>query len=124
MRWRKAVPRPTRPNDFHPAAHQDTSQHRLKPCGFGHMFYKVVNQRARTMGEKLILGSFELATVTALLRLKDNAYGVKIRQELEALLKKTVAIGAVYTTLARLEGKGFVSSYTGDPTPERGGRAK
>jgi PadR family transcriptional regulator PadR len=76
------------------------------------------------MGEKLILGSFELATVTALLRLKDNAYGVKIRQELETLLKKTVAIGAVYTTLARLEGKGFVSSYTGDPTPERGGRAK
>ena len=76
------------------------------------------------MGEKLGLGSFELATVMALLRLKENAYGVKIRQELEKLLNKTIAIGAVYTTLARLEDKGFVSSYTGDPTPERGGRAK
>jgi len=76
------------------------------------------------MGEKLILGSFELATVTVILRLRDNAYGVKIRQELTALLHKQVAIGAVYTTLARLEDKGLVSSYTGDPTPERGGRAK
>ena len=76
------------------------------------------------MGDKSGLGSFELATMMALLRLKENAYGVKIRQELEKLLEKNVAIGAVYTTLARLEDKGLVSSFTGDPTPERGGRAK
>ena len=65
------------------------------------------------MGDKLVLGSFELATVTALLRLKDNAYGVKIRQELEALLKKTVAIGAVYTTPGAGWGKD-----SSPPTPE------
>jgi DNA-binding PadR family transcriptional regulator len=76
------------------------------------------------MADKRVLGGFELATIMALLRLKENAYGVKIRQELEQMLEKTVAIGAVYTTLARLEDKGLVSSYTGDPTPERGGRAK
>jgi DNA-binding PadR family transcriptional regulator len=76
------------------------------------------------MVEKSMLGSFELATVMSLIKLKENAYGVKIRQELEVLLGRPVAIGAVYTTLARLEDKGLVSSYTGDPTPERGGRAK
>ena len=60
----------------------------------------------------------------AVLRLGDSAYGVKIRQDLERLLARRVAIGAVYTTLARLEDKGYVSSFIGDPTPERGGRAK
>ncbi len=76
------------------------------------------------MSEKMALGSFELATVMAILRLRQNAYGVKIRQELDAMLGRTVAIGAIYTTLARLEEKGLVSSYAGDPTPQRGGRAK
>jgi PadR family transcriptional regulator PadR len=75
-------------------------------------------------GEGTMLGTFEFATITVLIGLKDEAYGVKIRQRLEALLAKPVAIGAVYTTLARLETKGFVSSYAGPPTPERGGRSK
>ena len=76
------------------------------------------------MTEKLALGNFEFAIVTALVTLGDNAYGMKIRQELDRLLGRSVAIGAVYTTLARLEDKKLVSSYVGDPTPERGGRAK
>ncbi len=76
------------------------------------------------MSEKLVLGNFEFAIVTALVTLKDNAYGMKIRQELDGLLGRSVAIGAVYTTLARLEDKKLVSSYVGDPTPERGGRSK
>jgi PadR family transcriptional regulator PadR len=71
-----------------------------------------------------LLGPFEYAVVTALISLKDNAYGVTIRQRLESLLNKPVAIGAVYTTLSRLEEKGFVSSFAGDPTPQRGGRSK
>jgi PadR family transcriptional regulator, regulatory protein PadR len=71
-----------------------------------------------------MLGTFEYALVTAMISLKENAYGVTIRQRLESLLAKPVAIGAVYTTLARLEDKGFVSSYMGEPTPERGGRSK
>jgi len=76
------------------------------------------------MSEKLVLGNFEFAVVTALVTLGDDAYGVKIRQALDDLLGRSVAIGAVYTTLARLEDKKLVSSIVGDPTPERGGRAK
>jgi DNA-binding PadR family transcriptional regulator len=71
-----------------------------------------------------MLGTFEFAVVTALISLKENAYGVTIRHRLESSLSRPVAIGAVYTTLSRMEDKGLVSSYTGDPTPERGGRAK
>jgi DNA-binding PadR family transcriptional regulator len=71
------------------------------------------------------LGSFEQVILTALLVLRDNAYGVTIREKAEELANpKKVAIGAVYVTLDRLEEKGFVSSWLSDPTPERGGRAK
>ena len=71
-----------------------------------------------------LLGEFEKAVLLALVRLRDNAYGVTIRQELTKRLDRDVAIGAVYTTLSRLEEKGYVSSNIGDPTPERGGRSK
>jgi DNA-binding PadR family transcriptional regulator len=57
-------------------------------------------------------------------RLDDRAYGVAIRQELLEEADKDVAIGSIYTGLDRLEQKGFVKSWTGEPTPERGGRAK
>lgn len=73
---------------------------------------------ARTMGE------FERATLLAVARLGEHAYGVAIRQELENRLRRSVSIGAVYTTLDRLAEKGFVVSWLGEPTPERGGRAK
>ncbi|MEO8034911.1 MAG: helix-turn-helix transcriptional regulator [Acidobacteriota bacterium] len=67
---------------------------------------------------------FERAVLLSLIRLGDNAYGVTIRAELEKLLGRSVSFGAVYTTLDRLEGKGFAASSLGDPTPQRGGRAK
>jgi PadR family transcriptional regulator PadR len=70
------------------------------------------------------LGEFEHMIVLALLRLGDDAYGVTVRQEIEARTKREVSIGAVYATLDRLEGKGLVKSRRGDPTPERGGRSK
>ena len=70
------------------------------------------------------LGSLEELVLLALMRLKDNAYGVTIRRELIERTGKEVSIGAVYTTLERLEDKGFVSSRVGDATPQRGGRAK
>jgi PadR family transcriptional regulator PadR len=70
------------------------------------------------------LGEFEHMIVLALLRLGDEAYGVTVRQEIEARTKREVSIGAVYATLDRLEGKGYVKSRRGDPTPERGGRSK
>lgn len=69
-------------------------------------------------------GEFEQIVLLALLRLGQQAYGVPIRREIEARTKRSVSIGALYRTLDRLEAKGFVRSWTGDPTPERGGRAK
>jgi PadR family transcriptional regulator, regulatory protein PadR len=70
------------------------------------------------------LGEFEQYVLAALLRLGDNAYGVTIRREIAERTEREVAFGAVYATLDRLERKGFVSSRAGEPTPERGGRAK
>jgi DNA-binding PadR family transcriptional regulator len=70
------------------------------------------------------LGEFERAVLLAVLRLDENAYGVAIRDELEKRLHRGVSFGAVYTTLDRLLEKRLVSAYNGDPTPERGGRAK
>jgi DNA-binding PadR family transcriptional regulator len=70
------------------------------------------------------LGEFEHIIVLALLRLEDRAYGVTVRQEIQVRTNREVSIGAVYATLDRLEGKGYVNSFLGDPTPERGGRSK
>jgi DNA-binding PadR family transcriptional regulator len=76
------------------------------------------------MPARAYLGELEQIVLLALIRLGDNAYGVPIRQDIEKRTKRSLSIGALYHTLERLEEKGFVSSRTGDPTPERGGRAK
>lgn len=70
------------------------------------------------------LGEFELTVMSAILELGEEAYGVRIHNILIEKAGKTVAIGAIYTTLSRLEKKGYVSSHKGEPTAERGGRAK
>ena len=70
------------------------------------------------------LGEFEHIVLLALLRLEDQAYGVTVRQEIQSRIQREVSIGAVYATLDRLEIKGYVRSFHGDPTPERGGRSK
>jgi DNA-binding PadR family transcriptional regulator len=70
------------------------------------------------------LGHFELLVLLALLRHKDEAYGVSIAREIEQTTGKRVILASVYNSLERLESKGLVTSTIGDPTPERGGRAK
>ncbi len=70
------------------------------------------------------LGEFELVVVLALLRVGENAYGVPIARVIEEITGREAAVGSVYAALERLEQKGMVSSSLGDPTPERGGRAK
>jgi len=70
------------------------------------------------------LGEFEQLILLALVRLGDDAYGVPIRGEIESRTGRSVSAGAVYTALERLQGRGFVSSRWGDPTPERGGKRK
>jgi len=71
------------------------------------------------------LGQFEQLVLTAILTLRDDAYGVTIHSKVQEMARsKTVSPGAVYVTLDRLEDKGLVASRLSDPTPERGGRAK
>ena len=70
------------------------------------------------------LGEFEQVVLLAILRLGEEAYGVTIRREIAKCTEREPAPGALYTTLDRLEEKRLVSSAYGDPTPERGGRAK
>jgi PadR family transcriptional regulator PadR len=70
------------------------------------------------------LGEFERAVLLAVIRLGHEAYGVSIRDHLEEALQRRISFGAVYTTLDRLVEKGFVATHLGDPTPQRGGRAK
>src|ERR1700722_15235399 len=71
-----------------------------------------------------MLGEFEYLLLTAAARLGEDAYGAAIRKEIEAATGKPCSIGALYTTLDRLEAKGLVETHMGDPTPQRGGRAK
>ncbi|HUK90801.1 MAG TPA: helix-turn-helix transcriptional regulator [Blastocatellia bacterium] len=70
------------------------------------------------------LGEFEGIVMMAVLRLGSSAYGMTVRREIEERTGRQTSIGAVYATLDRLESKGYVSSFTGSPTAERGGRAK
>ena len=70
------------------------------------------------------LGDFEQLVLMGVLRLGDVAYGAAIRQEIHARSGRDVSISAVYTTLDRLESKGFLSSSIGAPTAQRGGRRR
>lgn len=70
------------------------------------------------------LGEFEQILLLAILRLADNAYGSSIRQLMAEQINRDVTIGALYTTLERLEKKGLLTSKMGEATAERGGRAK
>lgn len=70
------------------------------------------------------LGHFELLVLLALLRHDDEAYGVPIAKAIEQSTGKRVILASVYNTLERLEEKGMVRSTIGQPTSERGGRAK
>lgn len=76
------------------------------------------------MSAKTNLGEFEQLVLLAILRLGAEAYGVRIRHEIEQCADRNTTPGALYTTLDRLERKGFVRSSLSDPTPERGGRSK
>ena len=76
------------------------------------------------MGRVETLGEFEQLVLLAIVRLGEDAYGSTIRLEIEDRTGRTIAIGALYTALDRLERKGYVSSRMSDPTPQRGGRAR
>jgi len=71
-----------------------------------------------------MLGEFEYLLLTAAVRLGEDAYGAAIRQEIEQATKRRCSIGALYTTLDRLEAKSLLETWMGDATQQRGGRAK
>jgi PadR family transcriptional regulator len=73
---------------------------------------------------KASLGDLEQLVLLAMIQLGDDAYGAAVQREIDARTNRPVTLGAVYSTLARLEAKGFVTSHTGEPTPVRGGRRK
>ncbi|HEX6974600.1 MAG TPA: helix-turn-helix transcriptional regulator [Vicinamibacterales bacterium] len=70
------------------------------------------------------LGEFEQLVLLAIVRLGDGAYGATVRREIETNTARRLSISAVYTTLERLEQKGCVRSWIGEPTAERGGRRR
>ena len=69
-------------------------------------------------------GDFEQIVLLAVLRLGDAAYAVPVRREIAARTRREPARGAVYVTLDRLEEKGYVESWLGEPAAERGGRPR
>jgi PadR family transcriptional regulator PadR len=70
------------------------------------------------------LGEFEQLVLLAVVHLRDEAYAIPIVDEIERRTGRSVSRAAVYVTLRRLEEKGLVSSWIGDPTPERGGKGR
>jgi DNA-binding PadR family transcriptional regulator len=71
-----------------------------------------------------MLGEFEYLLITVAAGLGDNAYGASIREEFAAATGRRCSLGALYTTIERLEAKGLLETWMGDATPQRGGRAK
>ena len=71
-----------------------------------------------------ILGTLEQSVLYAILRLRENAYGVTIQAEIKEATGRALSFGAIYTTLEWLENKGFINARLGEATATRGGRAK
>jgi PadR family transcriptional regulator PadR len=70
------------------------------------------------------LGEFEELVLLTIAGLGDQAYGVAVQQDIEKRSRRNISIGALHSTITRLEEKGFLKSWLGDPTQERGGRRK
>lgn len=71
-----------------------------------------------------MLGEFEYVLLASAMRLGDDAYGAAIRLGVRDTTGRDCSLGALYTTLDRLEKKGFIKTWMGEATPQRGGRAK
>lgn len=76
------------------------------------------------MTDRAFLGEFEQMVLAAVLRLGEGAYGAAVLTEIETRTGRRVSSGSLYVTLDRLEQKGLIKTWLGDPAPERGGRPK
>jgi len=70
------------------------------------------------------LGEFEYQLIASAVRLGEKAYGAVMLQEIQTYSQRDCSLGALYTTLNRLEAKAMVETWMAAPTPERGGRSK
>jgi PadR family transcriptional regulator PadR len=70
------------------------------------------------------LGEFEELVLLTIAGLGENAYGVAVQTDIEKRAARSISIGALHSTITRLEEKGYLKSWLGDPTQERGGRRK
>ena len=91
-------------------------------------FYAVAAESDLVYNSELMpdhnLGEFEQIVLLAVLRLGEDAYGVPIRREIEKRCGRKVTVGALYSTLDRLEAKEYLNSWFAEPTAERGGRSR
>ncbi|MBV9866296.1 MAG: PadR family transcriptional regulator [Abitibacteriaceae bacterium] len=74
--------------------------------------------------KQMYVGEFEELVLLAIMRLREEAYGYQILKTIEDIAGRSTSIGAIYTTLERLEEKGYITSRQEPGTPERGGRPK
>lgn len=73
---------------------------------------------------KGFIGEFEELVLLTIAVLAEEAYGVSIKEEIEKSANRTISLGALHATLARLEDKGFIESHMAGATAVRGGRRK
>ncbi len=93
-------------------------------CRFQHGHVLTTNPHYYHNVVLIMLGEFEYLLITAAAGLGENAYGAAIREEIEVTTGRRCSIGALYTTIDRLETKGLLKTWMSDATPQRGGRAK
>ena len=74
--------------------------------------------------KKTKLGEFEELVLLTVIVLKEDAYGVEIKRELEERLNETLSVGSIQSALKRMEEKGFLKSEFGEATAVRGGKRK
>jgi len=70
------------------------------------------------------IGEFEELVLLTVACLGEEAYGVSIKEDIERRSDRTISVGALHSTITRLEEKGMLKSWLGEPTQERGGRRK
>ena len=73
---------------------------------------------------KGFIGEFEELVLLTIASLGQEAYGVSIKEDIEKRSERSISIGALHSTITRLEEKGYIKSWLGEPTQERGGRRK
>jgi DNA-binding PadR family transcriptional regulator len=82
------------------------------------MFYKMMVMK------RISLGRLELAALVTVARLHDEAYGMNVRRDLSERTGRDYSVGAIYTTLLRLQDKGLLKTRVGESFPVRGGRSR